>query len=395
MEDSIFIQIASYRDPQLVLTIRNCLEMADHPERLSFGICWQYDKSENIDAFDNNSQFRILKIGYESSLGACWARRQTQKLYQDEKYTLQLDSHHRFKKGWDTALVAMINQIESPKPILTGYLPSFDPESGNHSELLPSMMVVRDFPTNGVIYFSRQVVHDSQLLHSPFSARFCSGHFIFTTGQFCNEVPYDPECYFIGEEISLAVRAFTHGYDLFHPNEEVIWHAYGGSRPRHWDDHHADNNLEPWVENAKISDRRVRNLLQIENTIENLAPYGLGGIRTLQEYQMYSGINFHLKAIHQDVLANVPPPTTPSYTCDEDWIRNCEIEFSQRIIISKKIYDQGRSNGWVISFFDKKKNLINEQIISKEFANQALALETPQLLLFYRSFTQASSWSIE
>ena len=53
-----------------------------------------------------------------------------------------------------------------------------------------------------------------------------------------SEVPYDPELYFHGEEITLAIRAFTHGYTLFHPPEHVLWHEYTRYyRQKHWDDH--------------------------------------------------------------------------------------------------------------------------------------------------------------
>jgi len=38
--------------------------------------------------------------------------------------------------------------------------------------------------------------------------------------------PYDPGLYFHGEELSLAVRDFTHGYDLFHPTRDILWHSY-------------------------------------------------------------------------------------------------------------------------------------------------------------------------
>ena len=38
-------------------------------------------------------------------------------------------------------------------------------------------------------------------LDKPEKARFTSGHFIFTLGKFCQEVPYDPKLYFHGEEL--------------------------------------------------------------------------------------------------------------------------------------------------------------------------------------------------
>ena len=46
--NKIFIQIASYRDPELIHTIDNCIENSDNPENLNFGICWQHDEKEDL-----------------------------------------------------------------------------------------------------------------------------------------------------------------------------------------------------------------------------------------------------------------------------------------------------------------------------------------------------------
>ncbi len=36
----------------------------------------------------------------------------------------------------------------------------------------------------------------------------------------------------------MTVRAFTHGYDLFHPCETIVWHDYvRKDAVKHWDDH--------------------------------------------------------------------------------------------------------------------------------------------------------------
>ena len=42
MSNTIFIQIASYRDPQLLHTLRDALDKAKYPENLRFAICWQH-----------------------------------------------------------------------------------------------------------------------------------------------------------------------------------------------------------------------------------------------------------------------------------------------------------------------------------------------------------------
>ena len=81
-ENKIFIQIASYRDPQLVPTIKDCLLNAKHPENLVFSIAWQHsieDTWDNLDNFKDDPRFRIVDINHKDSKGACWARNLLQK----------------------------------------------------------------------------------------------------------------------------------------------------------------------------------------------------------------------------------------------------------------------------------------------------------------------------
>ena len=48
----IFIQIASYRDPQLIPTIEDCLQHADNPDNLVFGLCRQFHPDDDFDNLD-------------------------------------------------------------------------------------------------------------------------------------------------------------------------------------------------------------------------------------------------------------------------------------------------------------------------------------------------------
>jgi glycosyltransferase involved in cell wall biosynthesis len=131
----IFIQIASYRDPQLIPTIKDCIKNAKKPEKLVFSIAWQHsseDVWDNLDEFKDDKRFRIVDINYSESKGACWARNQLQQNYNGEEYTLQLDSHHRFVENWDEELILMYKQLVKKghkKPLLTGYVSSFDPDN--------------------------------------------------------------------------------------------------------------------------------------------------------------------------------------------------------------------------------------------------------------------------
>ena len=102
--NNIFVQIASYRDPQLIPTLKSMIENAKNPKKLIIGICRQYhpdDKFDVLDEYKNDKRFRVTDVLYSESKGVCWARNQVQQLYGGEDYTLQIDSHMRFEKNWD------------------------------------------------------------------------------------------------------------------------------------------------------------------------------------------------------------------------------------------------------------------------------------------------------
>ena len=239
---TIFVQIASFRDPQLHLTIESMLKNAKYPKNLVIGICNQHNPEDdfNIDKYRNDSRFRIIDVLDVESKGVCWARHQVQQLYQGEDYTLQIDSHMRFEKEWDKTLIQMIKGLQKKgykKPLLTGYVSSFNPENDPNERVRePWRMVFDRFIPEGAVFFLPETIPNWKDLTEPVTTRFYSAHFCFTLGKFAEEVQHDPEFYFHGEEISIAVRAYTHGYDLFHPHKVVIWHEYTRKgRIKQWD----------------------------------------------------------------------------------------------------------------------------------------------------------------
>lgn len=307
---SIFIQIAAYRDPQLLPTIRDCLKNAKHPENLIFSIAWQHCKTDtwdNLDEFKNDKRFKILDIDYNEAKGACWARNQLQQQYNNEKYTLQLDSHHRFVKHWDRKLISMLRKLRKKghkKPLLTTYAPSFDPENDPEGRTkVPWKMNFDRFIPEGAIFFLPASIDNFENVKEPIPARFYSAHFCFTLGKFVKEVPHDPEYYFHGEEISIAVRAFTWGYDLFHPHKIILWHEYTRkNRTKQWD----DDNL--WWKKNETSHSRNRQLFQMEPRTISFGKYDFGKVRTLQDYEKYAGISFNNRSADDYTIKHNPPP---------------------------------------------------------------------------------------
>jgi len=310
---SIFVQIASYRDPELVPTIKSLLENASKPKRIKICVAHQYaeeDEWDRLDQFASDGRFTVIQIPYQESQGTCWARNQVQQHYNNEDYTLQLDSHHRFSPGWDEECISTIEKLQAQgfkKPLLTSYCPSYNPKENVNLNSIAYGMKVDTWKDGVALFHSFALPKTSE----PIPSRFYSGHFAFTLGQFCKEVPHDPLMYFYGEEISISVRAYTHGYDLFAPNKPVVWHEYTRKgRSKHWDDH------KRWFERDNASKARARQLLGVngevcspcnENTFKQ---YGLGNERTLEQYEIYSGVKFKDQTITYRCQKNLPPPGT-------------------------------------------------------------------------------------
>jgi hypothetical protein len=310
----IFVQIASYRDPELLPTIRDCIDKAKYPENLTFGICWQHDETESLEEFSKDNRFRILDFNWSESKGLCWARSEIQKLWKGEEYTLQLDSHHRFLKNWDEELIEMMKMTGSKKPIISTYAGMYQPSDDRLLNFEPYKMVASNFTPGGTILFRPHSIPNWETLEKPIPARFVSGHFFFTIGKHCEEYKYDPNIYFAGDEISLSIRSFTLGYDLFHPHKTVIWHEYTREgRTKHWSDFNEENKNKgvvekQWWEMDNESKRRLRHMLQEEDNNIDLGIYSLGDVRTHKEYEDYAGINFKHRRLHNNALKGVSPP---------------------------------------------------------------------------------------
>ena len=385
MKNTIFVQIASYRDPELVPTIRDCIVKAKHPEHLRFGIAWQHSEEDvwdNLDEFKEDSRFSIIDIPYKESNGACWARNKIQQLYNDEKYTLQLDSHHRFVQNWDVECINMIEQLQNDgykKPLLTSYIPSYDPENDPDGRVqIPWKMNFDRFIPEGAIFFIPAGIDNYKNLQSPIPGRFYSAHFAFTLGQFCKEVPHDPNYYFHGEEISIAVRAYTWGYDIFHPHKIVAWHEYTRkNRTKQWDDD------KTWWEKNSKSHLRNRKLFGMDGEAQDIdfGIYGFGTKRTLQQYERYAGINFKKRAVQQYTIENNLPPN-PIYLSEEQYEKNWVSIFKYCLDIPLDQVPENDYNVWVVAFEDETGTELYRKDVLKDEIQQLKSTNDPYIKIW-------------
>jgi hypothetical protein len=363
--NTIFVQIATYRDPQLIPTIDDMLNNAKYPDNLRIGIAWQHcseDGWDTLDKYKNDSRFRIIDIDHKESKGVCWARNSVQQLYQKEKYTLQLDSHHRFAKDWDDTLINMLTELQKSgvqKPLLTSYIPSFDPDNDPIARINePWKMNFDRFIPEGAVFFLPASFDALDDKTKPLPGRFYSAHFAFTLGEFSKEVQHDPEYYFHGEEISIAVRAYTHGYDIYHPHKVVCWHEYTRKgRSKQWDDD------KYWSKRNDYCHLKNRKLFEMDGEKRDIdfGKYGFGKKRTLRDYEKYSGLCFSKRAITLQVKENTPPPDLLCNASDEEFNASLLSIFKHCIDIQYSQAPEPDYDFWVVAFHDEKDNTMHRQ----------------------------------
>ena len=325
---SIFISIASYQDPLLVSTIFSAYENAENKNDLIFSICDQSDNMIDINGITFSDQIHYDHVDPLFSKGPCWARHRAQSFFNEEDFFLQVDSHTQFAPKWDSIFIKQLEKISAnqeideyfKKPIITSYPRSFkvlDFEKGlfelNTGDKHTQVITYRKDSLFLKGSFSRQIgipTKHTDITHAILLAAGC----IFTKGAFVKEIPYDPNYYFYGEELSLAMRAFTNGYSFFHIPDVPLFHLYTDTsdipRKLHWDPEDDQKRAVKWTELDKKSLNRLDDLFA--DKVEE--PLSLGKERSLEDYALISGID-----LKNNLVLDIEKATESSFLESLDW----------------------------------------------------------------------------
>jgi len=198
--------------------------------------------------------------------------------------------------------------------------------------------------------------------------------------------------YFLGEEAAMTVRAFTSGYDLFHPCETIVWHDYvRADAAKHWDDHVDGNDVRrEWSELDAHSKDKVRRLLGGEP----VGLYGLGSARTLGEYEAYAGLSFSLRKA-QAYTSRAEEPPNPEIA--SDWAEQI-YTWLVRIAVERAALPPGSLDApafWYAGIADEHGNEIYRQDLST--AELRPLLSGPSkivLVLEFQSGSIPSTWTL-
>lgn len=311
---TIFISIASYRDPLLGFTLASAYDNAAHPDSVYFAVVDQdtADAPYPIPGHIPAEQVRYLKIEASQSQGCCWARSLAMSLYRDEDYYLQVDSHTMFAKGWDATLVKRMEVClsHSPLAVISSYpsgftfvdgvpTPSSDINVVNAAVVSPGASFSDGNPC--LIFKNKKITH-AGAVHGYHISAGC----LFAPGKFVQHIPYDPYLYFNEEEQNIALRLYTHGWDIYHVRGVPIYHLYNmepekmgtDSRRLHWHDS-TDQHVEKPSWWAQVERAKARMVALLWGNSQTLGRYGLGSVRSLQDYAQMCGIDYPARSTAQ------------------------------------------------------------------------------------------------
>lgn len=294
LNKSIFISIASYRDPDLINTVRDCYDKAKYKECLFISVYSQAEHDEHPDlSFMPKDQIRYTKVNWDQARGACYARSVSSENI-NTNFFLQIDSHSRFKEFWDELIIQNFftaKKYWGERIILTNYPDPFVIENGLVRLIdYPSLKKIDihwDEPSKMI-----QAKNDwPDVVDTVFGDEhyFLSGGCFFCKSYILNEVPYDKDLYFIGEEPSMALRAYTRGIKLISPVVKFMYSNYDREHPKrslHWEDH------KDWW---KLNRQSYMKLSKIMTGDKSFGVYGIDSEYLFEDYQKKTGIDLSSK----------------------------------------------------------------------------------------------------
>ena len=146
----------------------------------------------------------------------------------------------RFRANWDVYLLAQLAKCPN-KSVLTAYPPAYVLDADGEAECVNNetrgtILVPWKF-SDGMLRQKGRLLSSSSSKSQPeledgindnVPCPLYAAGFNFSSSSVIKDCPYDATLHhlFFGEEMSMAVRLFTHGYDFFAPPQSVCYHKW-------------------------------------------------------------------------------------------------------------------------------------------------------------------------
>ena len=304
MLNKIFISLACYRDPEIIPTVRNAYNKAQNKHLLVFGVYAQMaptDEKMDLSFIEDQEQVRLLVKDNTKARGPSYARYIIyNKLYKDELYYLQIDSHTRFAENWDTELITMHSKLSANSVISTypkGYQLQHDDQLPTSQKMnILKFKKVRD----GIPIFNTTTIPQE---NKPKRNYFWAAGYSFCYGAIFKIIPFDPNLknLFWGEEFLMSLRFFTNNIKIYSPNRHIIYTLWTRNyRHTFWElKENMNGKFETYGFLSFLRLCSIANLLPNNNSLfqkleqkfrDEIEKYGVGNKKTTDDFYTRIGI---------------------------------------------------------------------------------------------------------
>lgn len=321
--NTIFLSIASYKDPEILDTINDCINKARYPHRITIGICLQ-DTTEkmievnkdikNIVSEYNHTHelklndIKVYDLHYTKANGAGLARHIIQtELYNNEDFYAQIDAHTMFNGVWDLLAIDQHKRaLELNRRILISAYKN--PQSIDYKRRHPNRVILSTYPNNtqdkNYMYgqFSSMPVPVSFLNNNirpegrpvsksiyPMRGYWVCGGFIFTCREWATKVIIEKDIPFGGEEDAMTIKSFMKGWNIYMPSMCICYHNYTNNLLE------SKTKTRPLVwEEVTLDSSKVDSIL---DTLYNTQKLTNEYLRTSKEYEFYMKIDYKTRKI--------------------------------------------------------------------------------------------------
>ncbi|CEO96134.1 unnamed protein product (mitochondrion) [Plasmodiophora brassicae] len=299
---TIFVAVPSYRDDDCPETINNLFRRAHRPDLVTVGLVDQIAGKVDrpcIDGVDERWKARIRLVERDARVsdGPNTARYLASKLWDGERYYFSVDAHTRFIQNWDAILLNMMGRLPA-NAIVTHYPVAEETSLGDNGGAIPWLCKGHfgGGAPPGLIMQECGECHERNRLPAETSCvgTFLGAGFFFGSSRILSAAP--PDRYlgrlFQGEELLLAARLWTSGFEFYAPTTNVGAHRYGGRAHNvFW-----ENDPSDLAAQKERTMARVYYLLgqtqQRPEKDDEIDYLGMGTVYPLDDYLEFAGLDF-------------------------------------------------------------------------------------------------------
>jgi len=336
---TIFVSIASYRDPECPLTIEDMFLRAKHPERIRLAVVDQLKEGDRKCSSperpcEEDPEQVLCKYGHlmeffevdgDLSVGPVFARHLAHRMYRGEYFAMQTDAHMRFVKDWDDDLIGQWESAKNEMAVTSAYPSdlngSIDPDTHKRLRLTRPIMCETDFEGSEDTYkhleHGQQPEAMAQIKGEPMFHPYWGAGFSFGRGHFIVQVPYDQflPMIFQGEEINIGLRGFSYGYDYYTLEKSVTFHMYAikENKAKRKEVNNFWENEDSYTGVDEMAMKRLNGIIGLGRPGDDYynadeQKYGIGKVRSLEKFFSTFGIHRDTQTVEHHLCHFVGKP---------------------------------------------------------------------------------------